>query len=152
MSEADAFTIRDASLGDLEALNDVYRRASLSNEGDRANLLAHPEALVYSDEWVRRGLTRVATRGGRIIGFATAVASDAGLELEDLFVDPRSMRQGVGLALVGDIAKRGRHDGVPRLEVTANPHALAFYEAAGFVVDGPGVVPWGSAFRMHRDL
>jgi GNAT superfamily N-acetyltransferase len=143
--------IRDANLDDLVALKDVYRRASLSNEGDRANLLAHPEALEYSDEWVRRRCTRVVIRDDRIVGFATAFDRDGELEVEDLFVDPDWMRRGFGLALIDDIASRARRDGVARIMVTANPHALAFYEAAGFVVDGPATVPWGSAFRMHRD-
>jgi GNAT superfamily N-acetyltransferase len=130
----------------------VFRRASLSNEGDRAQLLARPETLDYSDEWVRHGYTRVAVCDGRIVGFATAIPGDGELELEDLFVDPDWMRQGFGLALVDDIAARGRLGGRHRIVVTANPHALAFYEQAGFVVDGPGRVPFGSAFRMHRDI
>ena len=32
--------IRDASPGDMPALRDVFRRSSLSNDGDRPNLLA----------------------------------------------------------------------------------------------------------------
>ena len=37
------WTIRDATVEDLADVNDVLRRASLSNEGDPALLLAHPE-------------------------------------------------------------------------------------------------------------
>ena len=144
--------LRDADLDDLGVLKVVYRRASLSNEGDRAHLLAEPETLDYSDEWVRRGCTRVATSDGRIVGFATAVAHDERLELEDLFVDPDWMRRGIGLALIGDVAARARHGGVRRIDVTANPHALSFYTAAGFVTEGPASVRWGLAFRMRLDL
>jgi GNAT superfamily N-acetyltransferase len=146
------FEIRDAVLDDLAALKDVFRRASLSNEGDRPNLLAEPEFLDYSDEWVRRGCTRVATVDDRIIGFATGVPDEARLELEDLFVDPDWMRQGAALALIDDLAIRGRRNGFRRIEVTANPHALGFYERAGFVSDGMTTVRWGTASRMHRDL
>ena len=35
--------IRDATADDMTALSGVYRRSSLSNEGDRPDLLAHPE-------------------------------------------------------------------------------------------------------------
>src|SRR5262245_26629587 len=99
--------IRDAVLADMTMLQDVFRRSSFSNADDRANILAHPEVLEYSDEWVRRGCTRVATDDGRrTLGFATAVPIDDTLELEDLFVDPDWMRQGVGRALIRDIVAR----------------------------------------------
>jgi len=144
--------MRDANLGDLDTLKGIFRRASLSNEGDRANLLAEPEVLDYSDEWVRRGCTRVAISDGRIVGFVTATPHDGSVELEDLFVDPDWMRQGVGLSLVDDVATRARRDGVGRIDVTANPHALSFCKVAGFVTDGPASVRWGAAFRIHLDL
>jgi hypothetical protein len=35
--------------------------------------------------------------------------------------------------------------------VTANGHALAFYESVGFVHDGPAETPGGPAVRMHLD-
>ena len=41
--------IRLGTPADLAAAADVYRRASLSNAGDRDNLLAHPEYLVQRD-------------------------------------------------------------------------------------------------------
>jgi GNAT superfamily N-acetyltransferase len=52
-----------------------------------------------------------------------------------LFVDPDRMRQGIGRALVRDVVAIVRGRGVRRVEVTANQHALAFYEGSGFVVD-----------------
>ena len=62
--------IRDATVADLAALGAVFRHSSLSNAGDRANLLAHPEVLELSDVAVRQGRTRVAVgAGGRVLGF-----------------------------------------------------------------------------------
>jgi GNAT superfamily N-acetyltransferase len=70
--------------------------------------------------------------------------------LEDLFTDPDWMRQGVATALIDDAVERARLNGIPRIEVTGNTHALAFYESAGFVRDGEVVTPFGStAVRMH---
>jgi len=82
----------------------VFARASLSNVGDRDALLAHPEALVLEEDGIAEGLTRVATNGDDIVGFATAVLVDGVLELQDLFVDPDWMRQGIGRHLVQDAA------------------------------------------------
>jgi hypothetical protein len=48
--------IRLGTSADLPACSDVYRRASLSNAGDRDNLLAHPEYLILGPE----GLARAA--------------------------------------------------------------------------------------------
>jgi hypothetical protein len=47
------FVIRAAVPGDMTALRDVFRKSSLSNDGDRANLLAHPDVLELSDLAVR---------------------------------------------------------------------------------------------------
>lgn len=42
------------------------------------------------------------------------------------------MRQGIGRMLVLDARAIARNHGVRSIEVTANPAALAFYEALGF--------------------
>jgi ribosomal protein S18 acetylase RimI-like enzyme len=147
-----AVPIRDATLDDMPALRAIFRSASLSNDGDVPNLVAHPEVLVYGDEWVRAGLVRVAEIDGHVRGFATAVPSDAGLELEDLFTDPAFMRRGIATALIHDIAFSGAANGIRRLEVTGNTHARAFYESAGFVIDGTAATELDYGLRMHLDL
>ena len=63
----DDVLIRFAVPADTGALNDVFRRSSLSNEGDRANLLAHPDALAISKLAVHEQRTRVAIADGRIV-------------------------------------------------------------------------------------
>jgi predicted N-acetyltransferase YhbS len=144
--------IRVAGPGDLDAIRDVYRRASLSNEGDRAALLAHPDALDFDPVAVRELRTRVAVDDGRVVGFATTRRDAGGLELDDLFVDPDWMRRGIGLGLVLDAADIARAQGVARITVTANPHALEFYGAAGFVPAGAAETRFGPAPRMHLDV
>jgi GNAT superfamily N-acetyltransferase len=134
--------IRTATAADLPAIRDVFRRAALSNEGDRAWITAHPDEFGLDETNVIEGRTRVAVVDGQIVGFATLVGS----ELEDLFTDPDWMRRGVATALVRDLAAT-----VPRIDLTANPHALAFYESVGFVADGITETSGGPAVRMHRD-
>jgi GNAT superfamily N-acetyltransferase len=146
-------TIRDAVPADLPELREVYRASSLSNEGDRANLLANPDALEYPGIAAGGGRTRVAVAAdGRIAGFATSLVAGDAVELDDLFVDPGWMRQGVGRALVADAATIARRWGAGRIEVTANPHALAFYQRAGFVADHEVQTRFGPGSRMHLDV
>jgi len=147
-----ALAIRAAGPDDMAALRDVFRRSSLSNDDDRMNLLAHPEVLELSDEGVTDGRMRVAEADGRVIGFATWLGTGDVTEIEDLFVDPDSMRRGVGRALVQDLVGLARQRGVRRVEVTGNPHARAFYEAVGFTVDHEVDTLLGPGLRMHLDL
>jgi len=148
----DALAIRDASPADMSDLREVYRRASLANDGDRPNLLAHPEYLELSDQGVTDGRMRVADDGGQVIGFATWLGPGDVTEIEDLFVDPDWMRRGVGRALVQDLIALAQRRGVRRVEVTGNPHARAFYEKVGFTCDHEVDTPLGPGLRMHLDL
>ena len=151
MTRPRAWPIRDSDADDLEALNDVFRRASLSNEGDRALLLAHPEVLVITAEDLAGGRTRAAIDADRIVGFATVVRGEAALELDALFVDPERMRQGIATALVDDALSLARELGLDRIEVMGNDHAMAFYLAAGFEVVGVVDTPLGvPAARLRK--
>jgi GNAT superfamily N-acetyltransferase len=145
-------TIRDAALGDMSGLREVFRRSSLSNDNDRDTLLAHPEVLELSEEGVTDGRTRIADVDGRVIGFATWLGSGDVTEIEDLFVDPDWMRRGVGRALVQDLIALARRRGARRVEVTGNPHARGFYERVGFSGDHQVETPLGAGLRMHLDL
>lgn len=86
------FLIRDAVAGDMNVLGDVFRRSSLSGDGDRMNLLAHPDLLELSDLGVSQGRTRAAVSNGVIVGFATWLSAGDAIEIDDLFVDPDWMR------------------------------------------------------------
>jgi GNAT superfamily N-acetyltransferase len=62
------------------------------------------------------------------------------------------MRRGVGRALMTDLMAIARGQGVRRLEVTANRHALAFYGQIGFVADHEVETAFGPGQRMHLDV
>jgi len=134
---------------DLPAAMGDYRRASLSNAGDRDNLLAHPEFLILGPEGLAEGRTYVAEEDGSVVGFATWAEADGSIELEDLFVDPGWRRRGIAAALVSRIVDVLRARGAECLEVTANPHAREFYSAAGFTDCGVAETEFGAAPRMR---
>lgn len=146
------FVIRDAVLGDMGALQGVFRRASLSNDGDREVVLAHPEVLELADQAVREGRTRAAVAEGSIVGFASWLDAGEAVEVEDLFVDPDWMRHGIGRALMMDLIAIARRRGTGLVEVTANHHALPFYEKVGFAVIGEVETRFRPAPRMRREV
>jgi ribosomal protein S18 acetylase RimI-like enzyme len=149
-----AIQVREADGRDEPALARVFRRASLSNAGDRDALLADPEVLTLPADLVARGRTRVASvADGTVVGFASTRSTGPGvLELVDLFVDPDAMRTGVARQLILHIATEAEREDVVRIDVTANPHALGFYDAVGFVVAAPVDTEFGPAQRMHLDV
>lgn len=142
-------SVRRAVIGDLDALQDVYRHASLSNEHDRPNLLAHPELLDLDSAGVHEDRTIAAIDQGAVVGFATFSHHPEHVELEALFVDPNHRRRGHALRLLDVVVDTARTAGVARVEVTANGHASAFYDAAGFLEVGTVDLLFGPAPRKH---
>src|SRR4051794_1886161 len=129
------FSVRDAAEGDEPALARIFRRASLSNAGDRDVLLAHPEALTLPDDVLASGRTRVATKtDGTVVGFARTQPTDRGvLELDDLFVDPDAMGRGVARQLIHRIVTEAAPDDLVRVGVTANCPPRGLYRAVRFL-------------------
>jgi GNAT superfamily N-acetyltransferase len=143
--------IRTAVSEDLPALRRVFRSSSLSNKGDREVLLANPEAIELTDGGVAEGRTRVAVSAdGTIIGFVTGRRVEGSvLELEDLFVDPDWKRRGVARRLMADLTGAAKRDGIAFIQVTANPHADAFYRSVGFVDMHDTETQFGPGLRMQ---
>ena len=143
-----ASVIRLGTPADYPAVAAVFRRASLFNDGDRDDLLAHPQHLILPPDGLDQGRTYVAETHGSVIGFASWVKTAETVDLEDLFVEPAWMRQGVATALVARIVDVLRSQRVSCLEVTANPHALDFYRRVGFRDIGTAMTAFGQAPRM----
>lgn len=148
-------TIRTGVDADLPALQQIYRAASLSNAGDAPMLLARPEFLVFTGEGLTSGRTLIAAADrpdeDTVVGFATIAADQnhgEDAELEDLFVDPNWRRRGIARHLVRHIVTLAHDAGHPHLWVTGNPHALAFYRAAGFTQAGQVPTPLGTGLRL----
>ena len=87
-------------------------------------------------------------RLGAVADLPAVAAADGTVELEDLFVHPAWMRRGIAAALVNRIAEVLRVRGAERLEVTANPHAVGFYSAVGFIECGIAATDFGTSPRM----
>ena len=146
--------IRDATPDEREALRDLHRRSSMVWEEDREKLEAHPEVFGVAATAIAAGRVRVAVDGdGKVLGFSVvADLGDGVCELEDLFVEPEIMREGVGTALAEDAVAGRRAAGFREMTVIAAARTFAFYEGLGFVVGEPVRTRFGPAARLRRSL
>jgi GNAT superfamily N-acetyltransferase len=129
--------IRLAHPDDRLNLVELQRRASLTWDDVREQLLERPELIDIDEEVLANNEVFVAEIGDRIVGFATIVAHDGNdAELEGLFVEPADWRKGIGTALVRQIEREAHAWGASRLHVIANRNVRGFYEASGFTTVG----------------
>ena len=147
--KAGALAMRLARVSEREALEQLQRRSSMHEPMYRAQLAARPDAVELPAEQITEGLVRVAEQNGAIVGFAVLLERSAdACELDGLFVEPERMRAGVGRRLVEDAKRIARERGATRIDVVANPQAVAFYEAVGFTTVGEARTRFGRAPRM----
>lgn len=119
----------------------------------REQLAAHPDAIELPAEQITAGLVRVAEQDGVVVGFAVLLErSGDACELDGLFVEPDRMRTGIGRRLVQDAEQIARERGATRIDVVANPQAVAFYAALGFTTTGEAQTRFGSAPRMSLSI
>lgn len=144
---------RQALLSEQIALEDLQRRASLHNPGDREALLANPDAIEVPAGQIADGHVVVAEREGAIVGFAAVLPRDDGdAELDALFVEPSEWKQGVGRFLIEHCAGVARMRGAAALHVIGNPHAEGFYKACGFEQAGTVQTRFGVGLSLRRIL
>jgi GNAT superfamily N-acetyltransferase len=127
-------------------MNVLIRRAR-PDEADALTILAHSAKRHwgYPAEWIdywKPDLTLtpdfisnhevfVATIDETIAGCCALVTSEGLAELEHMWIDPKLMGKGIGRALFEHSERRARELGFSTLELSADPHAEAFYERMG---------------------
>ena len=142
--------IRRAAVSEQKQLEDLQRRASLTNPGDRDALLAHPDAIELPVAQIAAGRVFVAAWKGALVGFAAVEPrADGASELDALFVDPNMRRRGIARSLVAHCAAVARTRESAFLYVVGNPHAKEFYAACGFSVMGSSETRFGTGLLMR---
>jgi GNAT superfamily N-acetyltransferase len=142
---------RLATGAEQKALEALQWRASLNNPGDRAALLANPDAIELPLAQIDNGQVFVAERAGVMLGFAAVLPREDGqMELDALFVEPFAWKQGIGRILLTRCLDAVRASGARTLHVVGNPHAEGFYRACGFEHVGTSQTRFGSGlcFRI----
>ncbi len=147
-------TTRVATEADAGAMQEIFRAAALSNEGDRDELLAHPEFLVLPADLPSSGraVVTVDESSGPVAFGRLRHTGDGVAELEDLFTHPDWRRRGAARLALGALIAEARNRGILRIEVTANVHAMGFYEDAGFRRIGTARTVLRAAPRMALEI
>ena len=148
-----AVAIRPALLHEQQVLQELQRRASLANAGDREAILAHPDAIEIPLDQIVSGHVFVLESESTLAGFAAVLTrADGDAELDALFVDPHLQRRGFGRSLVDHCAAIARIRGSTALYVIGNPHAQEFYLSCGFVSLRITETRFGPGLLMRRRL
>jgi putative acetyltransferase len=111
---------------DLDALLDVWHRASLIAHSFLSEEFFETERREIADHWLPMAETMVYESGGRVVGFLALIGTEVGA----VFVDPDYQGRGIGRSLM-DRARDSR----PVLELNvfeANGIGRRFYAAYGF--------------------
>jgi GNAT superfamily N-acetyltransferase len=88
-----------------------------------------------------------------VVGFAVVLRRDDGeAELDGLFVEPDSWRQGIGIRLLQEAERFAFAEGAKWLFVVANLRAVGFYSACGFTALGEEKTLFGTALAMRKPL
>jgi GNAT superfamily N-acetyltransferase len=145
--------LRPARADERAALEALQLRASIEHPTYREQILANPEVIVLPDDQIADGRVMVAEDDANLRGFAVVLPRDDGqAELDGLFVEPDGWRGGIGRRLVGWAASYAQGLGAARLCVVANPDAMDFYLAVGFVETGIMETQFAPASVMELTL
>jgi putative acetyltransferase len=79
-----------------------------------------------------REIRLVAELDGRVVGIGAMILERS--ELRACYVSPQAARRGCGSALVREIERIARENGLARLELAASLNAESFYAALGYEV------------------
>jgi len=145
--------IRTAGIHEKRALEQLQLRASLANQGDRDHLLDNPDIISIPEAQISSACVFVAEQNGMMLGFAALQPNENGsIELDGMFVEPAYWRHGIGRRLVAHCLAAARQRGASRLQLIANPHALAFYRSCNFREHGTTQTQFGPAILMDALL
>ena len=124
-------TIRPARPDEAAALSALALRAKGHWGYDAALMAAFTADLRVAPEEIAAGTITVATRDDAPCGFYQLLIHGEAAELDDLWIDPSAIGQGVGRALWQHAVAAARAHGCRELRVQSDPHAEGFYLAMG---------------------
>lgn len=134
--------IRSVRRDEVDPVNELILRAKAHWGYAPSQLDAWRADRAVSAEDVERRPCFVAIDAKQaLIGFAALERGALGWELDNLWVEPASMRLGIGRQLLRHALHVARLEGAASVRVDADPHAAAFYEACGARANGEVSAP-----------
>lgn len=129
-----AVSLRPARPEEAPAISALALR-SKAHWGYSADFIeACRDDLTIDRDWCDGIRVQVAERAGRLLGYSRISGEPPrGGVLDGLFVDPSVIGQGVGIALLRRAVDLAASLGMRVLSIESDPHAEAFYLAAGAV-------------------
>jgi GNAT superfamily N-acetyltransferase len=111
--------------------------------------------LEISAEQIMNGYCEISHEYGVDTGFILLLETNDFVELEALFISPDFIGTGLGSKLLLRSVDWAKANGYQRMQTTADPNALGFYEKYGFVIIGEiasGSIPGRTLPRLELDL
>ena len=145
--------IREVRADELNGLSVLCLRAKAHWGYDASMMAAFGDELTLRPEHLGPGL--VCWDTGAPKGVARVSVSAQMAELEDLFVEPSAMGQGIGRDLFAWAVDHARAQGALRLGIDSDPFAEPFYLHMGAVRTGhapSGSIPGRMLPRLDLDL
>jgi len=88
-------------------------------------------ALTISADYILENETWIAIENEKLVAYYSLMHDDEYLWLDNLWVSPEYMGQGIGSQLFQHALERSRARGVSILKIEADPNAQSFYEKMG---------------------
>lgn len=104
--------------------------------------------LTFSADYLRENESWTAEMDGGLIAFYTLQEKDGNPWIENLWVLPRYIGEGIGKQLFAHAISRSRELGYSKLQLEADPNAAGFYEKLGMVKIGEHHYPMESHDRI----
>jgi len=133
------FAIRRAVSDDAPHLSQLAQRAKAHWNYPAEWLTAWQPQLTIEPRYLAEHRVLVAENAGRLVGMCAIEDRGTWWSLEHVWVDPTSMGQGVGRALLQQALDLARTVRSGRVVAEADPHAAGFYRRIG--AREIGVVP-----------
>ncbi len=133
------FTLRPAHPSEAELLSALALRSKAHWGYAPAFLDACRRELTYTEDDIQSDESHfvVAEEESSCIGFYSLVRTSSDVaELDALFVEPSHIGRGLGRALIDHATRLAAGWGISRMIIQGDPHAEAFYRAAGGVRTG----------------
>ncbi|MBI3158248.1 MAG: GNAT family N-acetyltransferase [Chloroflexi bacterium] len=132
-----AVNIRRARAGEAPALQSLLHRSKAHWGYSEEVMGVVRRVMTVSERGIAEDAVFVAEVGGRVAGFASLENRRDHAWLEDLFIEPEFIGQGVGRALWGHVCAHARQQGFTVMRWESDPNARGFYEHLGATVIGP---------------